>query len=368
MIRQQRGQTAAEYMGVLLLVAVLIAGIATTKPGRRIGDAVGTTICRIAGGDHCGARTRPATATRGDRDGDGIPDAGELALGTDPTEADGDGFDTPGDGLDDAQEIARGTDPNEDDSDGDGYPDGYEVEHGDDPTSDERSLWQKGFETFVLDDPISLVLPSGAAAKFLGKGFERFAVEVKAAYRALREAKTLEQAAAARRKLLGLLRDRLRRAPKPDPEEAAQRKALLEDLARKLERRRVSQQYKARIEELAKDPDQGRVGPGTMLEATDAVLLEQAGKLRRVRRADPSVPRERGADFVDANGRLWDHKQAISGPDFESAEFVHDLELSDMLSGESIILNVAKLTDADRAAVMAEVRARGLTGRFIFIR
>ena len=57
-----------------------------------------------------------------DGDGDGLPDAQELDLGTDPGLVDSDG-----DGLNDGNEVAEGTDPLSGDSDEDGYSDGYEV-------------------------------------------------------------------------------------------------------------------------------------------------------------------------------------------------------------------------------------------------
>ncbi|MFT5404244.1 MAG: hypothetical protein ACI9DF_003087 [Verrucomicrobiales bacterium] len=57
-----------------------------------------------------------------DSDGDGIPDAQEVANGTDPQHPDSDR-----DGLSDGAEIAAGTDPNKPDSDGDGIQDGREV-------------------------------------------------------------------------------------------------------------------------------------------------------------------------------------------------------------------------------------------------
>lgn len=85
-----------------------------------------------------------------DSDGDGLTDADEAAVGTDPTlpDTDGDGVgdaaevaagtsplaaDTDGDGLGDADEIAAGTDPFTVDSDGDGLTDGEEVVRGSDP-------------------------------------------------------------------------------------------------------------------------------------------------------------------------------------------------------------------------------------------
>ena len=86
----------------------------------------------------------------GDADGDGVSDADEVALGTNPNNADtdGDGLpdaqevvrgtnplnpDTDGDGLSDGDEVARGTDPRNSDTDGDGHSDGVEVANGWDP-------------------------------------------------------------------------------------------------------------------------------------------------------------------------------------------------------------------------------------------
>ena len=64
-----------------------------------------------------------------DRDGDGLTDAREADLGTDPDLAD-----TDGDGLLDGEEVdGYGTDPFEFDTDGDGYPDPLEVDAETDP-------------------------------------------------------------------------------------------------------------------------------------------------------------------------------------------------------------------------------------------
>lgn len=67
--------------------------------------------------------TDPKTA---DSDGDGIDDGDEVELGTDPQ-----AFDSDDDGVADGEEIALGTDPTSADSDGDGIPDGDELASGD---------------------------------------------------------------------------------------------------------------------------------------------------------------------------------------------------------------------------------------------
>ncbi|PKN56086.1 MAG: hypothetical protein CVU56_18060 [Deltaproteobacteria bacterium HGW-Deltaproteobacteria-14] len=78
-----------------------------------------------------------------DSDGDGIPDAveaGDASRCTPAADADGDGVpdyltpaDRDGDGLDDIVEGLRGTDPDNDDTDGDGLKDGLELALGVDP-------------------------------------------------------------------------------------------------------------------------------------------------------------------------------------------------------------------------------------------
>lgn len=65
---------------------------------------------------------------REDSDGDGLSDAKEAELGTDPQDADSDD-----DGINDGDEVALGTDPNNADSDGDGVSDGAEITAGSDP-------------------------------------------------------------------------------------------------------------------------------------------------------------------------------------------------------------------------------------------
>jgi hypothetical protein len=77
-----------------------------------------------------------------DLEADGLPDWVEFVLGTDPNLADSDGDgtddvdeDSDGDALTDGDEVVLGTDFNAADSDGDGFGDGDEVGAGSDPTN-----------------------------------------------------------------------------------------------------------------------------------------------------------------------------------------------------------------------------------------
>lgn len=54
-LRDQRGQTAPEYMGMLLLVSLLVAALFTSGIGGSIAGQVEMLICRIAGGENCAA-------------------------------------------------------------------------------------------------------------------------------------------------------------------------------------------------------------------------------------------------------------------------------------------------------------------------
>ena len=56
----QVGQTAAEYMGVLLVVSVIIAAVATTQVGTQIRDEMKRIVCEIFGGDCCLLYTSPS--------------------------------------------------------------------------------------------------------------------------------------------------------------------------------------------------------------------------------------------------------------------------------------------------------------------
>jgi len=74
-----------------------------------------------------------------DTDGDGLSDAEEVKLGTDPKN-----WDTDGDGLSDGDEVKIWhTDPLNPDTDGDGYSDGNEVKNGFNPLGSGK-LFQPG--------------------------------------------------------------------------------------------------------------------------------------------------------------------------------------------------------------------------------
>ena len=74
-----------------------------------------------------------------DIDGDGLTDAEEQAMNTDPAKAD-----TDGDGLTDGQEVKIGTQPLVFDTDGDGVGDGDEIAQGTDPLTPGNGTGEAG--------------------------------------------------------------------------------------------------------------------------------------------------------------------------------------------------------------------------------
>ena len=113
-LRGTRGQTSAEYMGALLLVAVIIGALLATGIPAQIANRMLGSVDAIAGGN--GQRTHsygddhrsPTDDPTADDDGDGLTNEEEEALGTDPGEEDSDG-----DGMSDTEEFEHGTDPNQ---------------------------------------------------------------------------------------------------------------------------------------------------------------------------------------------------------------------------------------------------------------
>ena len=77
-VRGERGQTAAETLGGLLIVSVIIAAMATTDAGAKIATESARIVCEIAGGE-CAAT--PGGGQPGDMEGfdfDGPPLAGRT--------------------------------------------------------------------------------------------------------------------------------------------------------------------------------------------------------------------------------------------------------------------------------------------------
>ena len=113
-LRAERGQTAAEYLGMLLVVSVIIAAIAATDLPGDLRGAVAREICLIANDARdCPPsraeqarrqRARERRAATRDTDHDHVPDRVERRYGTDPRSSDSDR-----DGIGDAAEIRAGT-------------------------------------------------------------------------------------------------------------------------------------------------------------------------------------------------------------------------------------------------------------------
>jgi hypothetical protein len=121
-----------------------------------------------------------------------------------------------------------------------------------------------------------------------------------------------------------------------------------------------------RLAELSDDPDKGGATLGSVAEAVDALKLEESGDVRApVRRANGKTnPRENGADFVDGENGLWDHKFAKSDRGFDPVKFLDKIQQNDIANGEKIMLNHEGLSAVDRAALLKEIDTRGLLGWF----
>src|SRR4051794_31804603 len=63
-MRGERGQAAAEMLGMLLAVSVIVAAVSTTEVGAKITRESRRIVCRIGGGD-CTAQAAPGPLGRG---------------------------------------------------------------------------------------------------------------------------------------------------------------------------------------------------------------------------------------------------------------------------------------------------------------
>ena len=103
--------------------------------------------------------------TFNDTDGDGMPDGWEVLYGLNPLspsdaddDIDGDGWDfnrnfiiTKDENFTNLQEYLNGTDPRNNDTDGDGMPDGWEGYYGLNPNSDEDKDWDSDSDGYDSD-------------------------------------------------------------------------------------------------------------------------------------------------------------------------------------------------------------------------
>ena len=103
---------------------VLTLYLTTTGAGESL-----VSVLTILDEDEFDQSLNVALGTSADSDDDGLTDAEEAALGTDPGNADSDG-----DGLADGAEVELGTNPLSSDTDNDGYTDQEEVSEGTSPT------------------------------------------------------------------------------------------------------------------------------------------------------------------------------------------------------------------------------------------
>lgn len=174
--RGQLGQTAVEYLGMLLVVSVIIAAIVGSGLGGQITRELERQVCLVSGQakQECG-RADDGTLAKlpgpPDADRDGLSDAQEKKLGTKVNVADSDGdripdgqelnrhktdpvlADTDADGLSDAQEIrSRGAlDPLKADEDADGLNDAQELAIGTNPRRADSDLEGGGIGDGLTD-------------------------------------------------------------------------------------------------------------------------------------------------------------------------------------------------------------------------
>jgi hypothetical protein len=103
-----------------------------------------------------------------DTDGDGLTNAEERDLGSDPELAD-----TDGDGLSDGEEAELGTDPVAVDTDGDGYSDASEVREDSDPLDPQSVVYVGGWP--YNPDKDAIVDPGWETMAAVGNTLPRFA-------------------------------------------------------------------------------------------------------------------------------------------------------------------------------------------------
>ncbi|MFD7865647.1 hypothetical protein [Streptomyces sp. NPDC059783] len=91
--RRDTGQTATEYVGLILVVAAVVTALVATGVGGEIAGKFGTQVCRIVGGGDCGGGGGGADTEAGDPAKSGDVGGGSGGTG----DSGGDGSGDPGD-------------------------------------------------------------------------------------------------------------------------------------------------------------------------------------------------------------------------------------------------------------------------------
>jgi hypothetical protein len=137
-----------------------------------------------------------------------------------------------------------------------------------------------------------------------------------------------------------------------------------EKLKEKLGVRRSFKRTQEELDDLARDPAHGnKITPKSVHERRVGLDLESRGDLPGPIRRDPTG----AAEFVDANGTLWDMKSFNSNfpprkGGFELNRSLQQIE-SEFAKGENVILDTANLTEEHARQLREAVVARGWSSR-----
>jgi hypothetical protein len=127
--------------------------------------AITASSCGGCSDDNAGAKFEIDPDCEPDSDGDGICDAQEIELGTDP-----DNPDTDGDGISDADEVIADLDPEDPDTDGDGLNDGDEATVGRDPTVEDGACVATTAEANVGEPrPVDIIIAIDSSGSMSGE-------------------------------------------------------------------------------------------------------------------------------------------------------------------------------------------------------
>ena len=66
--RGDRGATASEYLGTIVVVAALVTAVSGTSLGGRVAESLGVQNCKITGGTSCGTGTEAGSGPKTDAD------------------------------------------------------------------------------------------------------------------------------------------------------------------------------------------------------------------------------------------------------------------------------------------------------------